>query len=149
MNAHMKGILMEKQRIVTIVVLIMFLAAVMSGGFWYFQKQKAHNVRTAAIIDALQLANNVQGKVLQYYFDHGTFPSSNSEAGILKPEAYQRKVLKSITVKQGGQIWLHFNKESGVDNGSIIFIPKMDFKSQKLWERRSDSFPDLSTYCPG
>lgn len=140
---------MEKQRIVTIVVLIMFLAAVMSGGFWYFQKQKAHNVRTAAIIDALQLANNVQGKVLQYYFDHGTFPSSNSEAGILKPEAYQRKVLKSITVKQGGQIWLHFNKESGVDNGSIIFIPKMDFKSQKLWERRSDSFPDLSTYCPG
>jgi len=140
---------MEKQRIVTIIVLIIFFAAAISGGFWYFQKQKAHNARTAAIIDALQLANNVQGKVLQYYFDHGTFPSSNSEAGILKPEAYQRKVLKSITVKQGGQIWLHFNKESGVDNGSIIFIPKMDFKSQKLWERRSDSFPDLSTYCPG
>lgn len=139
---------MGKQRIVTIVVLIFVLTAIMSGGLLYFKKQKAHNARTAAITDALQLANNVQAKVLQYYFDHGTFPSSNSEAGILKPETYQRKALKSITVKQGGQIWLHFNKESGVDNGSIVFIPKLDFKAQKLWERKSDSFPDLSTYCP-
>jgi hypothetical protein len=139
---------MEKQRIVSIAILIIVLTAITSGGFWYFKNQKAHNARITAITDALQLANTVQGKVLQYYFDHGSFPSSNLEAGILKPEAYQRKALKSITIKQGGQIWLHFNKESGVDDGSIIFIPKFDLKAQKLWERRSDSFPDLSTYCP-
>lgn len=126
--------------------MIIAVAAVATIGFLYFQKQGEQNARVAAIGDSLLIANEVQNKVLQYYFDHRSFPSSNSEAGIKHPAAYQNRVLKSITIKKGGQIWLVFNQESGVDNGSIVFLPTMDFKSQKLWACKTDGFPDIEKY---
>lgn len=131
-----------------IIVALVLAVAIGSPGFWYYQKQKGETARTAAITEALSLANNAQSKVLKYYFDHNEFPSTNAEAGIPRPESFQTKALKGITVKKGGELWLLFNNESGVDNGTIVLYPIMDIKSGKLWGCKTNSFPEIKKSCP-
>ena len=130
-----------------IIAALVLAVAVGSLGFWYYQKQKADTARTAAITDGLSLANDAQSKILKYYFDHNEFPSTNAEAGIPRPESFQIKALKSITVKKGGQLWLHFNDKSGVDNGTVVLIPVMDINSGKLWDCKTNSFPEIKKCC--
>ncbi len=131
-----------------IIVALVLAVAVGSLGFWYYQKQKAETARTAAITEALSLANDAQSKVLKYYFDNKEFPSTNAEAGLSRPESFQIKALKSITVKKGGELWLIFNNESGVDNGTVVLYPIMDIKSGKLWGCKTNSFPEIKKSCP-
>ena len=139
---------MAQSKGMMIIVALVLAVAVGSGGFWYYQKQKAETARIAAVSDALFLANDVQSKVLKYYFDHKEFPSTNAEAGIPEPVSFQIKALRSLTIKKGGQIWLLFNDESGADNGTVALFPRMDINSGKLWECKTNSFPEINKYCP-
>jgi hypothetical protein len=139
---------MAQSKGMMIIVALVVAVAVGAGGFWYYQKQKAEATRAAAVSDALALANEVQSKVLQYYFKNKEFPSSNAQAGVPRPESFQMNALKSITVEKGGTINLLLNSQSGVDNGTITLVPTMDIVSGKLWQCKTASFPEISKCCP-
>jgi len=139
---------MTMSRIATIVVLIVAMVAVFSMGWWYFQQQKAEYKRIASISDAFIQANAVKTKVLGYYFEYKQFPSKNETVGLQAPESFRHGALESITIKKGGHIWLHFNAAAGVSGGSIVFIPTLNFASQKLWQCKTTCFPDIAKHFP-
>ncbi|MBN2254686.1 MAG: pilin [Deltaproteobacteria bacterium] len=139
---------MAQSKGMIIIVALVVAVAVGSGGFWYYQKQKTEAARKAALTDALARANEVQSKVLQYYFKNKEFPSNNVQAGVPRPESFQMNALKSITIEKGGSINLLFNSQSGVDNGTIVLVPTMDIASGKLWQCKTASFPEISKSCP-
>jgi uncharacterized protein HemX len=139
---------MAQSKGMMIIVALVVAVAIGGGGFWYYTKQKAEASRKAAVTDALARANEVQSKVLQYYFKNKEFPSSNEQAGIPRPESFQMESLKSITIGKDGRINLLLNSQSGIDNGAIVLVPTMDIASGKLWRCETASYPDISQYCP-
>lgn len=60
--------------------------------------------RRARIFEGLNLAGGPKAAVSEYYLDSGTFPRSNTEAGLEVPASYLSRHVSGIEVLPGGKI---------------------------------------------
>jgi len=60
--------------------------------------------RRARVSEGLNYAGGLKAAVSEYYFDNGTFPSSNIEAGLAAPPSYASRHVSNIEVLPGGKI---------------------------------------------
>ncbi len=77
----------------------------------------------AAIRNDVVAITSARVAIAETYMSTGRMPASNAEAGLPEPETYKGQSLQSMTVDDGGRILLRFDGASGVDGGTIEWLP--------------------------
>ena len=88
--------------------------------------------------------------VSETYFSRGRMPINNAEAGLGEPQSYRGQSLASLTVMDGGVIRLVFDEASGVDGGTVEWVPNMgEMESMGLqWRCLSTDYPGIVRALP-
>ncbi|UXI68749.1 pilin [Tahibacter amnicola] len=99
--------------------------------------------------DFRRAADPARVALAEFYFSHGTWPSSNAQAGLPEPSLYRGESLRTLAVS-GSTITLTFDGRSGVDGGQIILrgetTPELAMGIH--WECISPNLPDIATALP-
>ena len=88
--------------------------------------------------------------VTEFYMNSGRMPASNAEAGLPEPGSYKGQSLRSLEVSEGGELTLTFDAESGVDGGTIEWLPDLTgIESMGVqWRCQTRDFPQIVRALP-
>ncbi|MBH6054711.1 pilin [Neisseria meningitidis] len=121
MNTLQKGFTLIELMIVIAIVGI--LAAVALPAYQDYTAR-------AQVSEAILLAEGQKSAVTEYYLNHGTWPSNNSDAGVASTATdIKGKYVKEVEVKNG--VVTAEMKSSGVNN-------EIKGKKLSLWAKRQD-----------
>lgn len=79
----------------------------------------------AAIVTDISAASGARVAIAEFYMSSGRMPTTNSEAGLPEAKSYKGQSLVSLQISDGGAIVLTFDAASGVDGGTIEFMPDL------------------------
>ncbi|MBH6782825.1 pilin [Neisseria meningitidis] len=120
MNTLQKGFTLIELMIVIAIVGI--LAAVALPAYQDYTAR-------AQVSEAILLAEGQKSAVTEYYLNHGTWPSNNSDAGVATSSKIKGKYVKEVEVKNG--VVTATMLSSGVNN-------EIKGKKLSLWAKRQD-----------
>lgn len=157
-----------------ITVLASFVG-VIAALFAFYSYRDAEQSRANAVADAEQQARVAQGRKLveqtiaderaaeairsdivaissarlaitETYMSTGRMPANNAEAGLPDPDKYKGQSLQSMTVSEGGRILLSFDAASGVEGGTIEWLPDPGgIESMGLqWQCQTRDYPMIA-----
>lgn len=96
----------------------------------------------AEVTEGINLAGGQKAAVTEYYADHGTFPSSNSLAGIATDTSITGKYVTQVQVGSNGVITATFgNKANSNLNGKTIELAPTANGGSVSWTCKSASLP--------
>ena len=103
----------------------------------------------AYITQGLATSSRVKTYISTYYSDLGKLPTSNKQAGLPMPSKFKDGALKSMRLTDGGVILLTFNKDSGVDNGTIELVPNISNPVMGVvWQCQTSSYKGIEVLVP-
>ncbi|GIT82902.1 pilin [Acinetobacter towneri] len=114
MNTIQKGFTLIELMIV--VAIIGILAAIAIPAYQDYTK-RAH------VSEGLNLAAGAKSAVTEYYASNGTWPTSNSLAGISTAASIKGNAVNSVTVGTSGKITVAMNSTK-VASGNIVLTPR-------------------------
>lgn len=79
----------------------------------------------AAIVNDVSAVSSARVAVTEFYMNNGRMPTANNEAGLPAAETYKGQSLVSLQVSDGGTILLTFDSASGVEGGTIEWLPDL------------------------
>ncbi|MBH6697202.1 pilin [Neisseria meningitidis] len=120
MNTLQKGFTLIELMIVIAIVGI--LAAVALPAYQDYTAR-------AQVSEAILLAEGQKSAVTEYYLNHGTWPSNNSDAGVATSSKIKGKYVKEVEVKNG--VVTATMLSSGVNK-------EIQGKKLSLWAKRQD-----------
>ncbi|MBH2459204.1 pilin [Neisseria meningitidis] len=120
MNTLQKGFTLIELMIVIAIVGI--LAAVALPAYQDYTAR-------AQVSEAILLAEGQKSAVTEYYLNHGTWPSNNSDAGVATSSKIKGKYVKEVKVEKG--VITAEMKSSGVNK-------EIQGKKLSLWAKRQD-----------
>lgn len=145
---------MKKQ----IIMLVLLTLSIIPGMYlmkYITNPDNQVRLNAATIAQGLHQAANVRQVVMQYYWQYGSFPNSNNQAGLKEPTEFSSDAVRSITVGMQGVITITYNSMGGVNDGQIILTP--DYTNDNVgvqWKCETKSFPGIEelapqcSYCP-
>jgi len=91
----------------------------------------ADNSDRTAVFEGLIIASSIKPDVDEFYKVHGSFPSSNSDAGIAAPSLLKGNNVDSVTISEGGVITILYKEQErgekyGVGEHTIIIKPQLN-----------------------
>ena len=98
-----------------------------------------------AVVSAMRVA------IAEAFATTGKMPATNTDAGLLAPERYRGKTLKSAALMPDGRIALVFDAQSGVDGGRILFVPDTSHADAMgiRWNCETPDYPQIKRALPG
>lgn len=118
-------------------------------GYEFFNKKRAEQyVSAAQLHDGFLASNNVKIEVVSYYIRNNEFPNSNKDVGIPPPENFASQSLIKLQVLEKGIISLTYNENSGINNGVIKLIPRLNEGIGMDWRCVTSSYENISLTTP-
>lgn len=126
------------------------VAIILLGGFELYQfKRTARYINASQIAQGLAAASEVRVRMLQYFMENGSLPTSNQDLGLPPPTRFASTSLKSISITRHGAIELVYKKSAGIDDARILLIPKIDSETSTLqWQCISQDFTNIAKVAP-
>ena len=162
-----------------LITVVAAFVGVIAALFAFYSYRDAAEARSRAAVDAEQQASVEQGRQLvvqtiaderaaaairndvaaitsarvviaEAYMTSGRMPESNAEAGMPEPDTYKGQSLQSMTIGEGGKILLRFDAASGVDGGTIEWLPDPGgMESMGLqWHCQTHDYPMIVRALP-
>ncbi|WP_323054279.1 pilin [Microbulbifer thermotolerans] len=100
-----------------VVAIIGILAAVALPAYQDYTK-RSH------VSEGLSLASGAKAAVQEYYSSQGTWPSSNSAAGLDAASKIKGNAVTKLEVGSGGVISVTFDSKVGSSNNVLALVPK-------------------------
>lgn len=107
-----------------VVAIIGILAAIALPAYQDYTK-RSH------VSEGLSLAGAAKMGVSEYYADRGTFPASNTEAGLAPKDKITGNAVTSVEVKTGGVIQITYNDRA--ENNKVLQMRPTDGEGSVLW----------------
>ncbi|MDN5925199.1 MAG: pilin [Xanthomonadales bacterium] len=102
----------------------------------------------AYLLEGFRAVTAAKLAATEYFYTHGKFPASNAQVGIVAPDQFTGRSLRSMALSEGGVITLTFDAKSGVDNGIIKFVPRSANSPQVKWLCTSPDFKEIALSFP-
>jgi hypothetical protein len=116
----------------------------------YIPTRKAA-VAGAFIASDFQIATMAKVAIAEALMTNGVAPNSNTEAGLAAPTDLHGQSLRAVHVRQGGEIEVVYDQQSGVDGGSIRLIPDLELALRSgviNWRCETDDYPEIAKFMP-
>jgi type IV pilus assembly protein PilA len=113
----------EKKSSVGLVIAIVVIVVIFFGGILAAIAIPAYQdyVTRAEVARAIQDSERYRRKLVDFYSEHGTLPSSNAELGV--PEAVVSLHIASLTLGPGGVMTMEMRGKPQLDGQTIIWTP--------------------------
>ncbi|UTF59167.1 pilin [Gilvimarinus sp. DA14] len=138
---------MEKIRKISLIAAPLILIVIVYK--WYEGKQQAQYGNIAYISKGINRSIPVRLKLEVYFAEKGKLPSSNEGLNLPSPESFSDNVLQSLKIQERGIIRLTFTVKSGVEGGTIDYIPTPNAATHSLeWQCVTSSFENIESWRP-
>jgi hypothetical protein len=110
----------------------------------------ANDKSSLRIREDLHVVDSMRVVIAEYFASSGKMPSSQAEAGLPPPEKYRGKTLKSAAMRPDGTIELAFDAQSGMDGGTIRFVPDISRADAMgiQWRCETNDYPLIRRAAP-
>ena len=104
----------------------------------------------SAIANDFTAVSGARLAISEFYMSNGRMPATNAEAGLPAPETYKGQSLMSLKVSDSGAILLTFDADSGVEGGTIEWLPDLTgIESMGLqWHCQTHDYPQIVRALP-
>ncbi len=123
-----------------IILIIVIVVAVIT-----FQHKKQQGLNTAMLTQGFDAAGRLRMTSEMYFDGMGELPSSNSQLGVATPEYYANQSLRTATILTDGVIELVYEGNTGIDGGTIRFVPTIAPGMIK-WSCETHDYEDIADY---
>lgn len=103
-------------------------------------------MNATAVVQGLAMGQMFKVESMRFYNDYGRWPGSNRELNLKDGADYAKKAIKRVDIGEDGVITFTYNSKSGVDNGTVKWLPPVGGGSQ--WGCVTSSFPGIAQYIP-
>jgi type IV pilus assembly protein PilA len=111
------------------------------------EDSRQHFISAANLAEGLQAASSEKTAITEFYLTEGRFPRSNAEVGMLAPEKYTGRSLRSVTLAKNGVMTLAYEDKTG--KGTIRLIPEDSNQQGRVtWRCVTASYANIATILP-
>jgi hypothetical protein len=103
------------------------------------------------IASDLSIAGMAKVAVAEAIMSNGSAPGTNAEAGLPSPADMRGQSLRATYVQTGGRIVLEYDRNSGVDGGTVRLVPDVPLALRTgilNWRCESDDYADIEAFLP-
>lgn len=93
---------------------------------------QSYSVR-AQVSEGLNIAGPVQSSMAEFYYDNGTFPTDNADAGLALPAAFTGNYVAGISVNDADVIITYGNDANAQINGQTVLLTATPNQGSLNW----------------
>src|SRR5690625_168609 len=131
--------------LIELMIVVAILAILMAIAIPAYQD---YTIR-AQVSEGMNLTGGARTAVAEYFTDKGTFPGSNTSAGIAQPGSITGEYVDTVTVGSGGVITAEFggNANTNITGNTLVLEPSADATSGSVaW--KCDGSTVANKYLP-